>query len=144
MLGLGSQIGPFILVVVMIIELLCAIGVADVAPPVGADGVVVLTECRDADAGPAGSRIGQDGLDVVTLKPRWFLEGCQIAQGRIHTHEIDRAFANTAGLCHSWNNPNEGGTRGLLPQGELPPVFLLTKMPAVVAPEDNDGVVLVR
>jgi hypothetical protein len=36
----------------------------------------------------------------------------------------------------------EGNPRGLIPQGKLFPVGLLTNMEAVIAPENNNGVVL--
>ena len=45
-----------------------------------------------------------------------------------------RATADTAGLRHAGNFPDEDGARRLLPQRELAPVRFLAEAPAVIAP----------
>jgi hypothetical protein len=49
----------------VIVEFFAAVGVADIAPALSADGVVVLTVGGDADARPCGCGIGEQWLDVV-------------------------------------------------------------------------------
>ena len=70
-------------------------------------------------------------------------DAAEVAERRVDAHEIDGALADAAGLRHAGHDPDERGAGGLLPQGELPPVVLLAQVPAVVAPEHDDGVVLV-
>ena len=143
MLGVGGEVGPFVFVVAVIIEFFGSVGVADVAPTIGADGVVVLAKGGDADACPCGSGIGEQGLDVVAFEPSGFWQSGELAEGWIDAHEIDGTFADAAGFGDTGNDPNEGCASGFLPEGEFSPVFLLAEMPAVVAPENDDGIVLV-
>lgn len=125
MLWLAGKIGPLVIVVAMIVELLSAIFVADVAPAGRADGVVVLSKGGDTGAAPARSWISQQGFDRVAFKPIGFWQGGKFTESWIHAHEIDGAFADPAWPGDSWCDPNEGRTGGLLPEGKLPPVFLL-------------------
>ena len=46
-------------------------------------------------------------------------------------------------LRHARHDEDQRRPGRLFPQGELPPVLLLAEVPAVVAPEDDDRVVLV-
>jgi len=67
----------------------------------------------------------------------------EIAECRIDGHEIHGALGHGDGLRHAWHDPDERRARGFLPQRKFPPVVFLAEVPAVVAPEADDRVVLV-
>ncbi len=142
--GLGGEVRPFVFVVAVVVELLAAVGVTDVAPAVGADGVVVLTEGRDRRVRPCGFRICQQRADVESFDPRRLWHAGERTKRGIDAHEIHRLRAHATGLRCAGHHPHEGRTRGLLPQRELPPVLLLAEMPAVIAPEADHRVVAMR
>jgi hypothetical protein len=101
-------------------------------------------EGRNRGMIPLCLRIRKQGADIVSLDVRRFRHVRQIAKDGVDTHKVNRTTADTAGLRQTWNRSDKDRPCRLLPQGELPPVRFLAEMPAVIAPETDDGVILIR
>ena len=69
MLWFGRQIGPLIRIVAVVVEFLAAIGITNVPPAVGADGVIAAAECCQGRVGSRCGRIGEQRADVVACDP---------------------------------------------------------------------------
>jgi hypothetical protein len=97
-------------------------------------------------AGVSHAALGSasSGAEARPLDVRRRRQAAQIGQRRVDAHEVDGPVAHAVRLGYAGGDPDQRGAGGFFPQGELPPVLLLAEVPAVVAPEDDDRVVLVR
>ena len=143
-MGFIREVGPFVGIVLVVVEFLAAISVTDVAPFLGTDGVVLKAVSGDGGGCPFGRRSSQKFPDACAFDMFGNWESCEIAKCWIDAHEVDGAFANSTGFGDTGNDPNERRAGGLLPKREFAPVFFLAQVPAVIAPKANDGVGGVR
>jgi len=82
----------------------------------------------------------EERTQAFALEIRWRLEPAEIGEGGIEVHELDRARGNADDFCF-WQGYDEGDTSGFFKEQLFLPLAVLAKTPAVVAPEENDGVV---
>ena len=137
--GLGAdEVVPFVGVGAVVVEFLGAVGVADVAVGEVAHGVVAGVV--GGDGGAAG------GLGVVDLwaKAEAFQsvdggEAAEVEEGGVEVEEFCGLGTGPA-FGQIGSGDDEGDAGGFLPEGVLSGDALLAEVPAVVGPEDDDGV----
>ena len=75
--GMGRKICPFFWIIIMIVEFLTAVDVADVTPAFRADGEFGIIVSGNGRIIPFGIRIKEEGNQAVPVE---FIPGRQIAQ----------------------------------------------------------------
>ena len=65
----------------------------------------------------------------------------QLDERRVHVEQVDHRVALQPGLRHAWHAHDEGNPVGLLPEVGLTVLEFLAEVPAVVAPDHDDGIV---
>lgn len=108
MLGLLRQVGEFIGIVAVIVEFLRAVGVADVAPVFGSDGVVLVVAGRD-DGGLAWSQRGIElGLEAESFEMLVFGNTAEVDKGGVDVEEAD-GFGASVSWRDAWTGKDHGG-----------------------------------
>ena len=139
-MGIFGEVGPLVGVLLHVVEFLAAVGIADVAPVVGADGVIALIV--GGDGGPLAGCAGilELGHEAVAFEvgARGHL-GEREQRGK-NVEQLHRAVAHLPSF-DAWPRKDERHLRAAFPEGVFASDELFAEMPAVVAPEDDDGVV---
>src|SRR5688500_13173486 len=143
MLRIVRKVRPFIGVSRLIVKLFATVSVSNVAPAFGPHAMIIFVKGRDSGMVPLRRRIRQQRPQAWPLCMSRNRNIGQVAQRWEDAHEVDRPIADSARFGHSGSNPDERCAGGFFPQRKFPPMFLLAKMPAVIAPENNDGVLAV-
>ena len=143
-LGIAGEVFPFVGIDGFVVELFVAVLIMDVAPALAADSVIAKEVGGQRGLLPRGTWIGEQGFDAAPFQlTSGGSEPAEIDQRGVDAHEIDGSFAEGVGFGEAWGDPNQGCAGGFFPEREFAPVFLFAQVPAVVAPKDDDGVVLV-
>jgi hypothetical protein len=100
-----------------------------------------LAGAGDAEDGVVhlGLRIIEDGTDVLALQACGHFEAAELCGGGIEIEQLDERIAH-AGLF-AGHADDERHARGFVVQADFGPEIVLAEMEAVVAGEDDDGVV---
>ena len=128
----------------MIVQFLAPVPVAGVAPVLVAHRMVHVPVGRDGHPVPFGLRVLEQGDNAPAFDVGGNIDPRELAEGRVDAQEIDRARTDRVGLGQPGHIPDQGGPSGFLPEGELAPALLFPEVPAMIPPQDDDGVVLVR
>ena len=139
--GIARQVAPFTGVGPVVVEFLVAVGIADVAPLLIANRVVVAQIRHDRRLLPRGRGIAEQGNDATAVHGVRRPQRAKLQQCRIQARQVYRARAPSAGCRRPGSDHDERDVGGLLPEGEFLPVILFTEVVAVVRPEDDDGAV---
>lgn len=124
----------------MMIEFFGAIGVADVAPILGANAVIV------GSVGGDGGLLSGSGRIVDLRKKR---DALKLVAGRVEFEEIANGginiekfggFNDGLSLGESGSGEDEGNAGAIVPEGIFSGDALFADVPTVVGPEDDDGV----
>ena len=101
--------------------------------------------------GPCGPGIAQQRGEAVRADAGLPGQTAEVDERAIQVHEVDGALADGTGTgacgqagCSGRDADHEGHAGADAPTGEFLPVLLFAKMPAVVAPKNDDGVVAMR
>lgn len=150
--GLTGQIAPLMGIAGEVVQLLTAVEVVQVAPALGAEGVVLrAVEVGEGRVRPFGLGIAQQRHQAALGDAGLGGQSAQVGEGAEQVDEADRAITDAA-RCgalrqsgRAFGHPHHQRHAGAgPPTGELLPVLFLAQMPAVVAPEHDDGVVAMR
>ena len=147
----AGEVTPLAGVGFVVVELLAAILVADQAPSVVSDAVVLVIERRHDGTGGAG-RVGEQGDEALAVEVRFRRQAAQVDQGGEEVEQADGPLATASSLhlpdalAHGRGRRHDEQRHAgrAFPAGPLAPVLLLSQVPAVVAPEDDRGRVAVR
>ena len=126
----------------MIVQLLRAIRVTDVAIALAAHGVVVAAPRGDGWPIPFG--LGFSKRHQAHGQNPSARAAPQFIQGRVHVQQVHRSIAHTAAGRHARGHDHQRHTRGFLKQREFFPLLLLADVHAVIGPQYNDRVLRVR
>ena len=124
----------------MIVQFLRAVGIADVAPALGSDGVISFAVGADGGVVPQCIGIAEQRNSAWPVALGLGIESAKLHQGWIKHGQVDRLFAAGTGLRHARCSDDEWNMIGFFPQREFLNVILLADVKTVVRPEDNDRV----
>lgn len=86
------------------------------------------------------ARILEDGEEGVAVEEVGLFEVDEVAEGREEVDGFYDGFRTCAGLLDMGGDDDEGGAEGFLEEGVFSPDGVFAEVPAVVAPEDDEGV----
>ena len=151
-LRLAGEVRPFVGIGLDVVEFLAVVAVVDVAPAFGAEGVVAgIVEMRERGMRPCGGGIAQQRDEAAAFDVGLRGQAAELGERGVEIDETHgpqahgarlRAFGQTGGTA--WHPHHERHAGAGTPAGEFLPVLLLAKMPSVIAPEHDDGVVAMR
>lgn len=138
--GFVGEVVEFVGVVGVVVEFGVAVGVLDVSPALGADGVVAGHLCGEGGLGPGVSGIFEEGDQALAFEAGFFGELGELEEGGIEIDEFDGAGGRGAG-GDIGSGDDEGDAGGFFPEGSFFPVHFFADVEAVIRPEDDDGVI---
>lgn len=142
-IGVGCEVRPFVRIGVVVVEFFGAIGIADEAIAGGADGVIA-----GVVGGEGGGFIGRRSFEklggeagaVTVLRARDVRE---IGERGKEVEEFGGILRASRG-GDFWAAEDEWDARGAFPEGVFSGDSFFAEVPAVIAEEDDDGVVFGR
>ncbi len=142
MVVVSGEVVPLVGIIRDVVEFFIAVGVAEVAPVAGGEGVVAGVERRQH--GAVGFQIGirEPGCERGAAEALFGRQAAEFDERGIQideAHGLGARFA-THGPGAAWWHDDQGHARALSPGGPLAPVLLVAELPAVIAPEHDPGV----
>jgi len=88
-----------------------------------------------------GGGILEEGEEGGAVEKSWFFEAAEVTEGGEEVSGFYDVLRAGAGLGDLWADDDEGGVEGFFKEGVFSPDGVLAEVPAVVSPEDDDGVI---
>ena len=136
---IGGEILPVLGIDGLVVELFGAVAIADIAPAIRADGVVALHEIDDGGRALGGG-IFQERAEAEAFELLAFGKAAEVDESGIDVEEADGLIPRPAMLTGSGTGDDERDVGGALPESGLVPMLFFTEVPAVIGPENDDGV----
>ena len=141
-----------VFLVIVEFEAVCACIPLGVAPALRADATAHdhgrqaiiggAQNLRDSAAVPLTSRVVQKRAQALSVEFRWRRELSEISERGVKIDEFDDALANTSIPAASRGSDDERSASAFFEEGAfLPNAEMLAEVVAMVAPQDDDGVV---
>ena len=135
----ADQVGPRSRIVIVVVELLGTVGIADVAPAFAADAVVALVVAGDGGALPLAGGVAELRHEAKPFEVGAGREPAEFDQRGVDVHQLG-GLAGAAARGDAGPSKDKGHAGAVVPEGVLAGDSLLTEVPAVVAPDHDDRV----
>ena len=140
-----GQVFPFIWILLVPVELLASVKVADITPMLAAQGVVASPPCGDGGTFGRRRRILQLRHQARTVHIIGGLQAGQFGQCSVNIDQRNRLGARTA-LCGVFFPPvinDKGHTGSFLPQGKFLETAFFTQVKSMIGPHHHDSIICV-
>jgi len=137
---IGGEVAPLVGVSYDVVEFFVAVGVVDVAELFAGKGEVFrAAELGESEVGPVCGGVFEKWGEVVAGEVVALGDTGEGDEGFEEVEGGDRLVTDARVIFGDHNHKGDAGAGA--PAGEFLPVFFFAEMPAVVGPEDDDGVV---
>ena len=128
----ANEIGPFIGILLHVIEFFRSIGVADVAPVLGSHAVIVMIVGCDGGAVTFACGVFKLRHEAETFEMGWGLGPNELGKSRVDVEKLGRLFGNALGNARP--GEDEGNASAVIPEGVFAGDAFFSDVPSVVRP----------